>query len=278
MEPDRATLILQKPVRQRLPAWHTQSPGVMRKSKMEENQNHSVSRGIFITGTGTGVGKTMVTAGVLRSVRAAGVNAMVMKPAQTGVIANPNQPAAESDISFVLRAAQLTIDRDTLAHVFSYVFPPACSPHLAARMAGATIEISKILADATWLLERYEFLLAESAGGLLVPLNDHETMLDLAAALGFPVLLVGHSGLGTINHVLLSLDVLRCRKQRVLGVILSDTQPVLESERYIHDDSARAIAGFGHVPVLARVPYVGESPDLAALDRSLAGYNFLKEI
>jgi len=236
-----------------------------------------MSRGIFITGTGTGVGKTIVTAGVLRSVRAAGVNAMVMKPAQTGVIADPNEAAAGSDISFVLRAANLTIERDTLAHVFSYVFPPACSPHLAARMAGTTIEISKIVADAQWLLERYDFLLAESAGGLMVPLNERETMLDLAVAFGFPALLVGHSGLGTINHVLLSLEALRRRNQCVLGVVLSDTQPVAESERYLYNDNAHTIEKFGHVPVLARVPYLGENPDLATLDRSLAGCNFLKE-
>jgi dethiobiotin synthetase len=245
------------------------------------NRTHKMKRGIFITGTGTGVGKTIVTAGVLRQLIADGANAMVMKPVQTGVAPDALLTAPASDVAFVLRAANLRISTataDILAHVVPYAFPPACSPHLAARMAGVSIEIPKIMSDAQWLLERYQFLVAESAGGLMVPLNDRETMLDLATALGWPVLLVGHSGLGTINHVLLSLDVLRRRNLPVLGVVLSDTHPVVKSERFIRDDNVQAVEAFGCVRVLARVPYLGAPPNLARLDRSLANCDFSEEL
>ncbi len=241
--------------------------------------------GIFITGTGTDVGKTVVTAGVLRWLRghspaADSSAAMVMKPVQTGCQLCADGRMIVPDIDFVLRAANVAVDEETLSHLSPYRFEPACSPHLAARMAGTRIEIDRILASAEWLASRYQRVVVEGAGGLAVPLNERQTMLELAWEMGMPVLLVGHSGLGTINHVLLSLEAIRRRGCKVLGVILNDIRPVPGADEYIHEDNVRSIESFGKVRV-TRIPYLsgpsGELPEIGRLDASFEHCDFLKE-
>lgn len=233
--------------------------------------------GIFIAGTGTDVGKTVVTAGVLRWLRRDSSAAMVMKPVQTGCQVGEDGRMIAPDIDFVLRAANVAVDKETLSHLAPYLFTPACSPHLAARMAGERIDIGEILASAQWLADRHQRLVVESAGGVAVPLNESQTMLDLAWEMGMPVLLVGHSGLGTINHVLLSLEAIRGRGCNLLGVILNDIAPVSAADSYIHDDNVRAVESFGKVRGVTRIPYLGAPPEMEQLDSSLHHCEFLKE-
>ena len=126
---------------------------------------------MFIAGTGTDVGKTVVTAGVFRWLREHSSGTMVMKPVQTGCQVGTDGRMIAPDIDFVLRAAKVTVDQETLAHLSPYLFGPACSPHLAARMAGQRIDTDKILASARWLASRHQRLVVESAGGVAVPLN-----------------------------------------------------------------------------------------------------------
>ena len=239
--------------------------------------------GVFITGTGTDVGKTVVTAGILRWLRRHTSAGMVMKPVQTGCTRSDNGRMSAPDIDFVLRAANIAVSEETHPHLAPYRFEPACSPHLAAQLAGQRIEIGRILESARWLASRHRQLVVEGAGGVAVPLNESQTMLDLAWEMHMPVLLVGHSGLGTINHVLLSLEAIRRRGCRVLGVILNDIRPVAEGERYIHDDNVRAIERFGQIAV-ARIPHLPQlsqlsvgMPEMDALDHSLNDCEFLKE-
>jgi dethiobiotin synthase len=233
--------------------------------------------GIFVAGTGTDVGKTVVTAGVFRWLREHSSAAMVMKPVQTGCQVGEDGRMIAPDIDFVLRAANVAVDQETLSHLSPYLFGPACSPHLAARMAGRRIDIDKILASAQWLAIRHQRLVVESAGGVAVPLNECQTMLDLAWEMRMPVLLVGHSGLGTINHVLLSLEAIRRRGCNLLGVILNDIGPVSGPDSYIHDDNVRAIESFGKVQGVTRIPYLGEPLDMGQLDSSLHDCDFLEE-
>jgi dethiobiotin synthase len=202
---------------------------------------------------------------------------MVMKPVQTGALRCSDGRKLAPDIDFVLRAANVTVDQETLDHLSPYLFDPACSPHLAARMAGERIEIDRIMASAQWLASRHQRLVVESAGGVAVPLNESQTMLDLAWEMQMPVLLVGHSGLGTINHVLLSLEAIRRRGCSVLGVILNDIAPVSAADSYIHDDNVRAIESFGKVRGVTRIPFLGAPPDMRKLDSSLHSFEFLKE-
>lgn len=233
--------------------------------------------GLFVTATGTDVGKTMTVAGIMRQLRRRGVEAMVMKPVQTGAVADGQGRVVAPDIDFVLRAARLEVDAQDMPHVAPYLYEPACSPHLAAELSGRPIRFDAIAESARRLAARHEFLVVEGAGGLMVPLGEDGLMIDLAAKLAMPVLLAAHSGLGAINHVLLSLEALRRRNLRILGVVLNDARPVSEAERFIHDDNARAIKSFGNVRVLARIPWLGAPPDLDALDRALAVCDFLKE-
>jgi len=233
-----------------------------------------MNSGIFITGTGTDVGKTMMAAGILRRLRHAGKNAMVMKPVQTGGVPDASGHLSAPDIDAVLRAAETAVDAATRLLLSPYVYAPACSPHLAGRLAGRPVCIETIAATAKQLLARYPFLVVEGAGGVMAPLNETETMLDLSAKLALPVVLVSHGGLGAINHVLLSLDALRSRNLPIVGVILNETQPVTEAARFIHDDNARAIEAFGRIRVLARVPWLGAPPDFSRLDAALAACDF----
>ena len=234
--------------------------------------------GIFVAGTGTDVGKTVISAGVLRLLRRHGEAAMAMKPVQTGCEADSDGRMRAPDIDCVLRAAGIEVDEETANHLSPYRFVPACSPHLAARMAGQRIEMEKIVASAVWLAGRYRRLVVEGAGGVLVPLNETQIMLSIALELEMPVLLVGHSGLGTINHVLLSLEAVRRRGCEVLGVVLNDTRPVVDDERYIHEDNVGAIESFGKVSV-TRVPHLRPAPhaplDLERLDHCLEQCGFL---
>jgi len=259
--------------------------------------------GIFIAGTGTDVGKTVITAGVLRFLRRHAVveqkasagsavpvgavaaaeksAAMVMKPVQTGCEAGAGVGRMRApDIDFVLRAAGLDVDEETMAHMAPYCFAPACSPHLAARMTGQRIEMDRILASAQWLAERYRWLVVEGAGGVLAPLNESQNMLTVACEMQMPVLLVGQSGLGTINHVLLSLEAMRRRGCQVLGVILNDVQPVAERDSYIHQDNVCAVHSFGKVAV-TRIPHLsaapGAPPEMSRLDAALDECEFLGE-
>lgn len=212
--------------------------------------------GLFITGTDTDVGKTIVTAGLLRQLRNADINAASMKPVQTGAEPDASGELFAPDLAVHHAAAGFAPADDERALMAPYLYEPACSPHLAGRMAGRYPEIPHIVECARTLQERYEVLLVEGAGGVYAPLTESDTMLDLMWGLGFPVLLVAHRGLGTINHTLLSLQALRARRLTVLGVVFNETQDV-ESD-FIKRDNPDAVAAFGDVPVLGNIDYLGD--------------------
>ncbi len=157
--------------------------------------------GLFITGTDTGVGKTMVTSLLLALARECGINATVMKPVQTGW-------PEDDDLSACGVEA-------TPLHA-PYRFKRPASPHLAGKVAA-----TKILSAYRELAKQYEYLLVEGAGGILVPLNTRHTMLDLMKAMKLPSLVVARAGLGTLNHTLLTLNELRRAKIQVAGIVLN---------------------------------------------------------
>ncbi len=175
----------------------------------------------FVTGTDTGVGKTLICAVLM-----AGSGATYWKPVQSG------EPG---DTEWVRRATGLPAGRFAPE---TYRFPHPLSPHAAAALAGGEIELSAFRLPPTVRL------IAEGAGGVLVPLNGGQLMVDLMAHLGLPVLLVARSALGTINHTLLSLEALRRRQLSVLGVVVNGPKNPANEE---------AIARFGQTSVLAAV-------------------------
>lgn len=217
----------------------------------------------FITATGTEVGKTIVTAGLLRHLRHQDRSAISMKPVQTGAECVDGQWTAP-DLEVHWKAAEMMPTAEERALMAPYTYEPACSPHLAGRMAGLYPEISIITEALNALEARYESVLVEGAGGIYAPLNEEETMLDLMKAVGYPVLLVAHRGLGTLNHTLLSIEALRHAGLEVAGVILNEVDDV--EPDYIKQDNPAAIERFGDVPILGNIDYLGEldsDPDKA---------------
>jgi dethiobiotin synthetase len=181
----------------------------------------------FITGTDTGVGKT-----VLSALLCAALDAYYWKPIQTGAM-------EDTDRVTVMRLAGMGTDR-ALEEMYSFV--PPVSPHLAARWAGTEINLSRMEIPEHLSNER---LIVEGAGGVLVPLNDDAFMLDLMARLKLPVILAARSGLGTINHTLLSLAALHAAELPVHGVVLIG-EP--------NKDNRETIERYGHSKVIGQIP------------------------
>lgn len=210
-------------------------------------------KGIFITATDTGVGKTVVAAGLLRACRNDGLDVMPFKPVQTGCTAGADGLVAP-DLAFCLAAAGLTPEPQEAELLCPCRYEPACSPHLAGRMVGAQPEVARMVDAAKQLASRHDAIIVEGAGGLLVPLNESETMLDLIGALQLPVLIVARAALGTINHSLLSVRALRSAGLKVLGVVLNDADAA--GDDFITQDNPLAIEQFGRVEVLGQIPFI----------------------
>lgn len=194
-------------------------------------------RGVFVTGTDTGVGKTVVAAALVARLRRDGL-AGYWKPVQTGV--------EQDDDTAAVRTLAGCADAEVWDRGVRLALP--LSPHRSARHAGRTLHLDGIVADApadtsrTWVVE--------GAGGVLVPLNETETMADLMVRLGLPVVVVARSALGTINHSLLTIEAIRSRGLDVAGLVMVGPP-----------DAENGAA----VVTRARVPLLGELPPLTPL-------------
>ena len=182
-------------------------------------------RGVFVTGTDTGVGKTVVSAWAARSLAAD-----YWKPVQTGC-------DDDEDTSTVASLGGLAPSR---LHPPAYRLRAPLAPDQAARLEGVEIDLDRLVPPSTDAP-----LVVEGAGGILVPLNSTATIADLMVRLALPVLVVARSGLGTINHTLLTLECLRRRNLRVLGVVLNGPSTPANGQ---------AIRRLGHVSILAELP------------------------
>jgi dethiobiotin synthetase len=211
--------------------------------------------GIFITGTDTGIGKTLVTAGLIRWLQSKWIDAVPMKPVQTGAVKQGDILVAP-DLEFCLAAAGFQPDPDEKRLMAPFIYEPACSPHLAGRIAGRYPDISVIQKSAEILLLRHQALVIEGAGGIMVPLNEKESTLDLMKSLGYPVILVSRVGLGAINHALLSINTLNAAGLRLLGIVFNQAEPPLPENRFIEEDNPKAVAEFGKVKILGSVGYL----------------------
>lgn len=173
----------------------------------------STGRGFFVTGTDTGVGKTVVACTLVGALREAGRDVGVMKPAETGVGAG-----GPLDALALREAAGST---DALDEVCPVQLALPAAPSVAAADEGASVDLARIRKAFDALAARHDCMVVEGAGGLLVPLAPGFTMADLAAELTLPVLLVARAALGTINHTLLSLEAIEGRGLSLAGVVVS---------------------------------------------------------
>ena len=207
---------------------------------------------LCISGTGTDVGKSVVTAALLRALRQKGLDAQALKPVQTGCAASPEGQPLSPDAALYKEACPQ-------ARALSLIsLAPPCSPHLAAETENRPIASGPLLEKIRAAAQTAPFTLLEGAGGLLTPLSTNECFIDLFAALEAPLVLVGANVLGTVNHVLLSLEALRARKVNILRVVLAATMPPGEpgslSER-IERDNPLIIAELGKVETPLCLPY-----------------------
>ena len=179
-----------------------------------------MTRGIFVTGTDTGVGKTAVAAALLRALVAQGWRAVGMKPVAAGVEAD----GRNADVVALAAASNVAAEP---ALVNPYCFAPPIAPHVAARAEGRAIEL-RVLADACATLARAaDVVVVEGAGGALVPLGPDHDMLDVARACALPVLLVVGVRLGCLNHALLSALAIRARGLTLAGWVATRIDPAM---------------------------------------------------
>lgn len=174
-----------------------------------------MTRSFFVTGTDTGVGKTLATAALLRALREAGVAVAGMKPVAAGTIAGPEGPANEDAL---LLQAESSV-RQPYAIVNPCLYVPAIAPHIAAAETGQPIDTDRIVAAFARLADGAEVVLAEGAGGFLVPLDAHRSFAELPGLLGMKVLLVVGLRLGCLNHALLTAEAISARGLVLAGWI-----------------------------------------------------------
>jgi dethiobiotin synthetase len=196
-------------------------------------------RGLFVTGTDTGVGKTVLAAAVAAALRADGVDVAAFKPAVTGLDEVGGSESRPADHELLAAAAGRRAEEVT-AHRFG----PALSPHLAAELAGTALDPAALVTAARGLLA--DVVVAEGVGGLLVPLTLGYTVRDLAVDLGWPVVVAARPGLGTINHSLLTVEAARAAGLDVRAVVLT---PWPAQPGAIHHSNVEAIERLGAVAV-----------------------------
>ncbi len=228
-------------------------------------------RGIFVTGTDTGVGKTIVTAGLAAVLRANGHNAGIWKPVQSGASAD----STESDGYQLRRLSGVQAETESIA---PYSFSAPLTPVLAAEKEGVTLTMDQIIQAGLPLRQLYSSLLVEGAGGLAVPLTKSEMVIDLVARLEMPLLIVARPGLGTINHTLLTAAYARQRGIPIVGVILNgyrDHQAALDESLL---SNAQMIETYGKVKILGRVPWIEHPMDTDRLRSILTAQVDMEQI
>lgn len=183
----------------------------------------AMTRGCFVTGTDTGVGKTVVTAALALRLKQFGFPVGVMKPIETGCTGSG---ATASDAER-LRTAGGAVD--SVDVISPYRFPAPLAPLAAARRAGEVIEIDRIMAAFETLAAGHTLLLVEGIGGVMVPIGKHFNVRDLIAQLGLPTVVVGRATLGGVNHAILTVEALRQRRIAILGIVLNRPATLSES-------------------------------------------------
>jgi dethiobiotin synthetase len=187
-------------------------------------------RGLFVTGTDTGVGKTVVAGAVCAAMAERGLAVAAFKPAVTGLDeAEGDWPRDHELLAACASAGQTSDD------VAPYLYGPPLSPHYAADLAGETIEPARLVERARAAGTAADALVCEGVGGLLVPLTPGYLVRDLAVELGLPVVIAARTGLGTINHALLTVEAARAAGLRVVAIVMTpwpeQPEPIERSNR-----------------------------------------------
>lgn len=219
-----------------------------------------MAKKIFITATGTDVGKTYISALIVKKMREAGYNCGYYKPVLSGVVELGGK-LIESDPNYVIDIAQIPA---TVDECVSYYWKEAVSPHLAAKRVNQKIDIDKIKYDFSRMNKKYDYLLIEGAGGITCPLiieEDEKYLLkDLIWELGLSTLIIADAGLGTINSTLLTVEYARANGIEIEGIILNN----YEADNFMHWDNLEQVETLTKVNVVATVNH--NSNDIMLLE------------
>lgn len=206
------------------------------------------NKAVFVTGTDTGVGKTLIAACLSRYLIENGHSAITQKWVQTG-----SKSSISPDVKFHLKMIGVNALRlnGYLNHLSPYVLKEACSPHLSARLANKRIDIKKIINSFKILNKKFDFLIVEGTGGALVPYSKENLLIDLVKRLNLSVIVVAENRLGAINHTLLTVEALRARNINILGIVFNNLK---REKRYILEDNIRIIKELSNARVLGALP------------------------
>ncbi|MDA8387112.1 MAG: dethiobiotin synthase [Nitrospiraceae bacterium] len=229
-----------------------------------------MTKGFFITGTDTGVGKTIVAAALIRFLRWMGFSVCAMKPVESGCVRKGGAPVP-SDGIFLRDAAGMSLD---ISEVTPYALEAPLAPMVASNLEGVRIEPERIKRIFSGLAEKYDAAVVEGVGGLLVPIRRDYFVLDLIVDLGLPVVIVARPGLGTINHTLLTLRCALGAGARVAGIVINHPEEADGPGKAAADglalrtnpDVLRQLAG---VPIIGVFPHLAETSG-PALERAAA--------
>ena len=208
-----------------------------------------MAKKLFLTATGTDVGKTYVSALIIKKMREAGFNCGYFKPVLSGVEEEGGKLRV-SDANYVVSTAKIPISPDDCV---TYWWKEAVSPHLAAKRAGDIIDTDKIKSHLDKISRDFDYILIEGAGGITCPLRlegDEKYLLkDLIKELETNIVIVADGGLGTINSTLLTVDYARANGIDVAGIILNNFEP----DNFMHQDNLKQVEYLTGVPVVATV-------------------------
>ena len=218
-----------------------------RSSRPSSDQSSVIPRGLFITGTDTGVGKTLVACVLLRAYALAGYTVVGMKPVAAGA-ARERGFLVNEDVTALQAAANVSAPREL---VNPYCFEPPIAPHIAAAQAGVSIDLELISSAYSKLATLANRVVVEGVGGFRVPLGPGNDTADLARTLAVPVVLVVGMRLGCLNHALLTVEAIRASGLRLAGWVANHIDP----EMMHADENVATLRERIDAPMLARIPY-----------------------
>ena len=211
-----------------------------------------MSKGLFVLGTGTDIGKTYVTGLLLKYVREMGYDATYFKAALSGAIRDVNGSLIPGDAVEVLSMAGLEEDTDFLV---PYIYETAVSPHLASQIEGNPVNLKNVKESYENVSQKYDYIVMEGSGGIVCPIryegkdDDSNIMLeDIIKCLGLDVILIADAGLGTINSIVTTVEYLKNRNIHVCGIIMNNYKDEL-----MENDNIKMVEDLCEVPVIAKV-------------------------
>ncbi|MBM7871512.1 dethiobiotin synthetase [Clostridium pascui] len=207
-----------------------------------------MAKGVFIVGTDTDVGKTVVTAGLMHVLRSNGYKATYFKAALSGALEIGNK-LIPGDTKLVSEVSKL---EEAYENITPYVYKTAVSPHLAAKLENNPMDLDIVRKKYTYLKEKYDFIIAEGSGGIVCPLIDHERGLysleNLIKDLNMSVIVVARAGLGTINHTVITVKYIENLGIKIKGIIVNNYK-----DNFLCDDNIEMIEKLTKVPIIGKL-------------------------